>query len=111
MESGHLSGHCALHKRTGSTITCLHMRASTTAESRTKICLVPVKAFNPPSGFDCCPFGGGDSVVVDSLLIVTPIVEFCNCFMFCCAFICIHSSFAFISMGKRELIPLLCMPS
>ena len=24
------------------------MRASTTAESRTKICLVPVKAFNPP---------------------------------------------------------------
>ena len=25
------------------------------------------------------------SVVVDLLLIVTPIVGFCNCYMFCCA--------------------------
>ena len=40
--------------------------------------------------------------VVDSLLIVTPIVEFCNCSMFCC----VHSSFASISMGKRELVAL-----
>ena len=42
--------------------------------------------------------------VVDSLLIVTPIVGFCNCSMFCCAFCCAikdHSSFASISMGKR----------
>ena len=29
---------------------------------------------------------GGGSVVVDSLLIVTPIVGFCNCSMFCCPF-------------------------
>ena len=42
--------------------------------------------------------------VVDSLLIVTPIVEFCNCSMFCC----VHSSFAIILMGKRELVALLC---
>ena len=34
--------------------------------------------FKPPSGFGCCPFLGGGSVVVDSMLIVTPIVGFCN---------------------------------
>ena len=33
------------------------------------------------------------------------IVEgFCNCSMFCCALIYVHSSFAIISMGKRELV-------
>ena len=47
-------------------------------------------------------------MVVDSLLIVTPIVGFCNCSMFCCALLCIHSSFAIISMGKIELVTLLC---
>ena len=51
------------------------------------------------------------SVVVDSLLIVTPIVEFCNCSMFCCALLCVHSSFAIILMGKRELVALLCLSS
>ena len=48
------------------------------------------------------------SVVVDSLLIVTPIVGFCNCSMFCCALLCVHYSFAIIAMGKRELFDLLC---
>ena len=47
-------------------------------------------------------------MVVDSLLIVTPIVGLCNCSMFCCALLCIHSSFAIISMGKTELVTLLC---
>ena len=47
-------------------------------------------------------------MVFDSLLIVTPIVGFCNCSMFCCALLCIHSSFAIISMGKTELVTLLC---
>ena len=28
--------------------------------------------------------------------------------MFCCALLCVHSSFAIISMGKRELVALLC---
>ena len=51
------------------------------------------------------------SVVVDSLLIVTAIVGFCNCSMFCCALLCVHSSFAIISMGKRELVALLCLSS
>ena len=51
-------------------------------------------------------------MVVDSLLIVTPIVGFCNCFVvFCCALLCIHSSFAIISMGKTELVSLLCRSS
>ena len=50
------------------------------------------------------------SVVVDSLLIVTPIVGFCNCSMFCCVLLCVHSSFAIILMGKRELVALLCLP-
>ena len=50
-------------------------------------------------------------MVVDLLLIVTPIVGFCNCSMFCCALLCIHSSFAIISMGKTELVTLLCLSS
>ena len=33
---------------------------------------------------------------------MTLIVGFCNCSMFCCALLCVHSSFAIISMGKRE---------
>ena len=51
------------------------------------------------------------AVVVDSLLIVTPIAGFCNCSMICCALLCVHSSFAIISMGKRELVTLLCLSS
>ena len=47
----------------------------------------------------------------DSLLIGTPNVLFCNCSMFCCALLCVHSSFAIILMGKRELIALLCLSS
>ena len=27
---------------------------------------------------------------------------FCSCSMFCCALLCVHSSFAIISIGKRE---------
>ena len=36
---------------------------------------------------------------------------FCNCSMFCCALHCIHSSFAIILMGKRELVALLSLSS
>ena len=45
------------------------------------------------------------------LLIVTPIVGFCYCSMFCCALLCVHSIIAIISMGKRELAALLCLSS
>ena len=31
-------------------------------------------------------------------------MEFCNCSMFCCALLCVLSSFAIISMGKSELV-------
>ena len=34
---------------------------------------------------------------------------FCNCSMFCCALLCVHSSFAIISMGERGLVGLLCL--
>ena len=39
------------------------------------------------------------SVVVDLLLIVTPIVGVSNCSMFCCTLLYVHSSFAIILMG------------
>ena len=39
------------------------------------------------------------------------IVGFCGCSMFCCALRCIHSSFAIILVGKRELVALLCLSS
>ena len=51
------------------------------------------------------------SVVVDFLFIVTPIVEVCNCSMFCCTLLYVHSSIAIILMGKRELIALLNLSS
>ena len=31
---------------------------------------------------------------------------FCNCSMFGCELLCVHSSFAIISMGKKELVAL-----
>ena len=86
----------------------LTLFCASTTESRTKI-LYQWNAFKHPSGLDCCPFKGGGPVVVDSLLIVTSIVGFCNCSMFCGALICVHSSFAIILMGKRELVTLLCL--
>ena len=39
----------------------------------------------------------GGLLIFLSLLIVTPIVGFCNCSMFFYALLCIHSSFAIIS--------------
>ena len=51
------------------------------------------------------------SVVVDSLLIVTPNMGFCNCYMFCCTLLYVHSSFAIILIGKRELVALLSLSS
>ena len=47
------------------------------------------------------------TVVVDFLFIVTFIVGVCDCSMFCCTLLCVHSSVAIILMGKRELVALL----
>ena len=44
--------------------------------------------------------------VVLLLLIVTAIVGLCTCSMFCCALLCVHSSFAITSM-----VVLLCLSS
>ena len=41
----------------------------------------------------------------------TPFVGFCKSFMFCNALLYVHSNFAIILMGKRELIALLCLSS
>ena len=43
------------------------------------------------------------------MLSVTPIVGFCNCSMFCCALLYVHSIFTI--MRKRELVALLCLSS
>ena len=47
------------------------------------------------------------------MLIVTPFVGICNCSMFCCALLYVHSSFVIFLVGKREreLVALLCLPS
>ena len=45
------------------------------------------------------------------LFIVTPIVGVCNCSMFCFTLLYVHSSFAIILMGKRELVALLKLSS
>ena len=47
------------------------------------------------------------SVVVDCLFIVTPIVGVCNCSMFCCTLLYVHSSIAIILVRKSELVALL----
>ena len=52
-----------------------------------------------------------DSVVVDFLFIVTPIVGVCNCSMFCCTLLYVHSCIAIIFIGKRELVDLLNLSS
>ena len=41
------------------------------------------------------------------MFIDTPIVGVCNCSMFCCTLLYVHSSVAIILMGKRELVALL----
>ena len=38
-------------------------------------------------------------------------MKLCDCSMFCCALFYVHSSFAIILMGKRELIVLLSLSS
>ena len=38
-------------------------------------------------------------------------MEVCNCSMFCCTLLYVHSSIAIILMGKRELVALLGLSS
>ena len=39
--------------------------------------------------------------------LLLPLCDSVNCSMFCCALLCVLSSFAIISMGKRERVALL----
>ena len=66
---------------------------------------------SPRQHINANQFKGGGSVVVDFLFIVTPIVGVCNCSMFCCMLLYVHSSIAIILMGKRELVALLNLSS
>ena len=50
-------------------------------------------------------------LVVDLLLIVTPIVGVCNSSLFCCTLLYVPSSFAIILMGKRKFDDLLGLSS
>ena len=54
---------------------------------------------------------GSGSAFIDLLFIVTSIVGVCNCSVFCCTLLYVHSSFAIILMGKRELVALLSLSS
>ena len=51
------------------------------------------------------------AVVMLFLFIVTLIVGVCNCSMFCCTSLYVHSSIAIILMWKRELVALLNLSS
>ena len=48
---------------------------------------------------------------MDFLFFVNPSVGVCNCSMFCCMLLYVHSSIAIILMGKRELVALLSLSS
>ena len=68
--------------------------------------MVPLNAFKLPVA--CCPFYGGDSVVVDLLFIAVPIVYGVSVLGPCCVIQCMcRSSFAIILMGKGESVALL----
>ena len=60
---------------------------------------------------DMIKLGLGFVLLMLTLFIVTPIVGVCNCSMFCCTLLYVHSSIAIILMGKRELIALLNLSS
>ena len=53
-----------------------------------------------------CPAQGHNKVPS-----VTPIVGVCNSSMFCCTLLYVHSSFATILIGKKELVALLGLSS
>ena len=63
----------------------------------------------------CGDFVCGPSIVIllvlQSYSIVTLIVGVCNCSMFCCSLLYVHSSFAINVLGKRELVGLLSLYS
>ena len=51
------------------------------------------------------------SHILHFMKLATPIVGVCNCSMFCCTLLYVHSSIAINLMGKRELVALLNLSS
>ena len=49
--------------------------------------------------------------ILVTLVIFTPIVGVCNCSMFCCTLLYVHSSFAIIMMVKIEIVVLVSLSS
>ena len=45
-----------------------------------------------------------------SCRLLLPLCGFCVCSMFCCAVLCVLSSFAIIFMEKWDLAAVLCLP-
>ena len=83
-------------------------------QTRMKDSLV-YKVFNHTFNLNAMFKGAGSVVIKCNLLfIVTPIVGVCNCSLFCCTLLYVHSSFAIILIGKREreswLLCLVCLP-
>ena len=62
-----------------------------------------------PSCLGCCPFWGGDSLVVDLLFNVLLIMGVLCLSLFWFALLCALPSFAIILKRKRELVALLLL--
>ena len=62
-----------------------------------------------PSCLGCCPFWGGDSLVVDLLFNVLLIMEVLRLSLFWYALLSALPSFAIIVKRKRELVALLLL--
>ena len=67
--------------------------------------MVNVIGCNGQINLECAEF------LAHLLFTVTPIVGVYYCSMFCCTLLYVHSSFAIILMGKRELVTLLSLSS
>ena len=73
--------------------------------------MVSVGCIWASGGLGCRPFWGDGSVVVDLLFIVTPIVGVSIVLLFCYTLLYVHSNFAIILVGKRELVAFLSLSS
>ena len=73
--------------------------------------MVPVKCISAPGGLGFCRSKALILLLLICRLLFTPIVGVCNCSMPCCTLLYVHSSFAIILTGKRELVAVLSLSS
>ena len=50
-------------------------------------------------------------LLLSTCCVVIPIVGVCNCYLFCCTLLNVHSCIAIIFMGKREMVDLISLSS